>query len=272
MLNQCTVFFISDRTGITAETLGLSLISQFENIQFSHITLPFIDSIEKAYSAKKRIEEASENGRPLVFATIINPDIHAILQQNSAYYIDFFKSFIPKLENELKTSAAHIAGRSHGLTNTRAYNTRMEAINYALAYDDGAKTTEYHLANVILVGVSRCGKTPTSLYLAMQYGVRAANYPFTEEDLTQFGLPSLLKPFHKKLFGLTIDPKRLHAIRESRKPNTQYAKLEQCKLEVKLVERIFENEQIPYLSSTNLSVEELATKLMSMIGLERQPH
>ncbi|WP_075067085.1 posphoenolpyruvate synthetase regulatory kinase/phosphorylase PpsR [Candidatus Berkiella aquae] len=269
---QRTVFFISDRTGITAETLGLSLISQFEGIPFIHVTLPFVDSAEKARETTQRINQAyqQDGAQPLVFATIVDPEIRSLLEKCDGFYIDFFKTFIPGLENELKMASANVMGRIHGVGDSNVYNTRIEAVNYALNYDDGARTNGYDTADVILVGVSRCGKTPTSLYLAMQFGIRAANYPITEEDLHSTQLPKALRPYQHKLFGLTIDPKRLHAIRSSRRPNSQYAQLAQCENEVKTVEAMFHQENIPYLSSTNLSIEELATKLMVISGIERR--
>lgn len=266
------VFFISDRTGITAENLGLSLLSQFEGIHFTQVTLPFVDSIEKAVAATNRINQSvsTDEQKPIVFATIVNQEIRKILQDSKACYLDFFQTFIPTLENEFSTHSANVMGRSHGVNNTHAYNTRIEAVNFALNYDDGARTNGYDSADVILIGVSRCGKTPTSLYLAMQFGIRAANYPITEEDLDGTHLPKALRPFHKKLFGLTIDPKRLHAIRQGRSPDSRYATLAQCEHEVKAVESLFEHEKIPFLSSTNLSIEEIATKLIVATGIERR--
>ncbi|MGE3317763.1 MAG: pyruvate, water dikinase regulatory protein [Candidatus Berkiella sp.] len=271
-MKRRTVFFISDRTGITAETLGLSLISQFEGIPFHHVTLPFVDSIEKANETTARINEAfqQDGERPLIFATMVNNDIRALIEKSQGYYIDFFKAFIPGLEQELNTASANVMGRIHGVGDSNTYNTRIEAVNYALNYDDGARTNGYDTADVILVGVSRCGKTPTSLYLAMQFGIRAANYPITDDDLHSTHLPKALRPYHDKLFGLTIDPKRLQAIRQGRRPNSQYAHLAQCEKEVKTVEAIFHHENIPYLSSTNLSIEELATKLIVIAGIERR--
>ncbi|MGD9592337.1 MAG: pyruvate, water dikinase regulatory protein [Candidatus Berkiella sp.] len=266
------IFFISDGTGITAENLGLSLLSQFEDIHFTQVTLPFVDSIEKAVAATNRINQSiSVNEQmPIVFATIINPEIRKVLKETKACYLDFFETFIPTLEKELGTTSANVTGRSHGVSNTHIYNTRIEAVNFALNYDDGARTNGYDSADVILVGVSRCGKTPTSLYLAMQFGIRAANYPITEEDLQDNHLPKVLRPFQKKLFGLTIDPKRLHTIRVGRKPDSRYATLAQCEHEVRAVEKLFQNHQIPFLSSTNLSIEEIATKLLFTTGIERR--
>lgn len=267
-----TVIFLSDRTGITAETLGHSLISQFESIQLTHVTLPFIDSVEKAQQATRRFQQAfDEDGeKPLVFATILNPMIRAILEKGQCYFIDFFKTFIPELEKELKISSSNVSGRIHSAENAKAYNTRIEAVNFSLNYDDGARTSGYDSADVILVGVSRCGKTPTSLYLAMQFGIRAANYPLTDHELETHTLPKILLQHREKLFGLTIDPERLHAIRSQRRPNSQYADKAQCAREVAAVEAMFEHENIPHLSSTNLSIEELSTKIMVMTGINRR--
>lgn len=271
-MKRRTVFFLSDRTGITAETLGLSLISQFENIDFAQVTLPFVDSIEKAVEATNRINQSAsdQENKPIIFSTILNPDVRHILECSNAYYVDFFKTFLPGLESELKMSSANVTGRIHSAGDVHAYNTRIEAVNYALNYDDGARTSGYDSADVILVGVSRCGKTPTCLYLAMQFGIRAANYPMTEDDLHVTTLPKALKPHRNKLFGLTIDPKRLHAIRQGRSPDSNYATLLQCEREVKAVEDLFFHENIPFLSSTNLSIEELATKLIVISGIERR--
>lgn len=271
-MKRRTVIFLSDRTGITAETLGHSLISQFETIQLTHVTLPFIDSIEKAQEATLRFQQAydADGEKPLVFATVLNPEIRAILEKGQCYFIDFFKTFIPELEKELKIPSSNISGKIHSAENAQAYNTRIESVNFALNYDDGARTSGYDSADVILIGVSRCGKTPTSLYLAMQFGIRAANYPLTDQDLESHTLPKILRPYRSKLFGLTIDPKRLHAIRSHRRPNSQYADEAQCAKEVYAVEAMFQHENIPYLSSTNLSIEELATKMMVITGISRR--
>lgn len=265
-----TVFFVSDRTGITAETLGLSLLSQFEAMHFTQVTLPFIDSIEKANEATQRINQSklTDGERPLVFSTIVPPEVRTVLKNADAYVIDYFDSFISGLEKELNLAAMPVMGKAHGVGHT--YNTRIEAVNYALTYDDGAKTSGYSSADVILIGVSRSGKTPTCLYLAMQFGLRAANYPLTEEDLDHPGLPNILVPYRKKLFGLTISAERLQAIRTHRKPDSRYATLKQCEQEVKAIENLYIQENIPYLNSTDLSIEELATKMIVMAGIERR--
>lgn len=271
-MNHRTAYFISDRTGITAETLGLSLISQFDHIYFTQVTLPFIDSKLKALEAKKRIESPNKNdeGRPIIFATIINNEVRDIIKGCDAYFLDFFKTFIGPLEAELQSASSKTIGRVHGVFDLGEYNTRIESVNFALNFDDGGRVSGYEQADVILIGVSRSGKTPTSLYLAMQYGIQAANYPLTERDLNQTEIPAILQPHRNKLFGLTIDPVRLQAIRAQRRPNSKYAQLAQCQRETRQIEALFKQENIPFLSATNLSIEELATKLMDIVGLRRR--
>lgn len=263
-----TAFFISDRTGITAEGLGHSLLSQFEGIKFKRVRLPFLDSVEKARDALAQINETSmaDGQRPVVFSTLILPAVRNIIEQSDALFLDLFEMFIVPLEAELGVSSSHAVGRSHaaGLN----YNSRMDAVNFTLNHDDGGITRDLHLADIILIGVSRCGKTPTSLYLAMQYGISAANYPLVPEDFTSEALPQVLKPLRSKLHGLTIRPERLHQIRTERSPNSRYAALDNCQAEVKQAENLMRQANIPYLDITTMSVEEIATTIMHQTGLK----
>jgi regulator of PEP synthase PpsR (kinase-PPPase family) len=265
-------FFISDRTGITAETIGLSLISQFESINFNRITLPFVDSQDKAMEAAASINKAYEEtgAHPIVFGTIITPEIRQIVRDTPCFYLDFFKTFIPGLEQELGVQSDNAIGKIHSVGNMNTYNTRIDAVNFALNYDDGARLQGYEESDIIIIGVSRCGKTPTCIYLALQYGIQAANYPITEEDLDELKLPKALQPHKKKIFGLSIDPQRLQNIRSERRPNSRYATPQQCMREVRAVEKLFLQENIPYITSTNLSIEELATKILVISGATRR--
>ncbi len=268
-----TVFFISDRTGITAETLGHSLITQFDKMSFTQVTLPFIDTEEKASEAVDKINLAckTDGVRSIVFSTVIDDAIRTQLSASQGFFMDFVHTFIGPLEKELGIKSNHTVGRSHGVGNIQIYDMRIEAVNYALRHDDGATTQQYEKADLILLGVSRSGKTPTSLYLAMQFGLMVANYPLTEEDMRPgMTLPTPLQPYHAKLFGLTITPKQLQSIRSIRRPNSPYSNLEQCRREVQFVEALYTQEKIPYLSSTNRSIEELATKMMDIMSIERQ--
>ncbi|CAM3826051.1 MULTISPECIES: pyruvate, water dikinase regulatory protein [Pseudomonadaceae] len=267
-----TAFFISDGTGITAETLGQSLLAQFENIQFTKLTRPYIDSIEKARAMVQQIDAAAERdgARPIIFDTIVNRDIRAILDTANGFMIDIFSTFLSPLEQELSSHSSYSVGKSHSIGQHSNYMERIEAVNFALDNDDGARTHYYDKADLILVGVSRCGKTPTCLYMAMQYGIRAANYPLTEDDMERLQLPESLKKHRDKLFGLTIDPDRLTAIRHERKPNSRYASFAQCEFEVREVEGLFRRENIAFINSTHFSVEEISAKILVEKGVERR--
>lgn len=269
-----TVFFISDSTAITAETLGHSLLTQFDHIIYEQVTLPFIDTMEKAANVVKQIniEENKTGLPPLVFSSLINPNIRQAIMNSKGICFDLFDTFITKLEKELSVESSQVIGRYHSLIDNNSYDVRIDAVNYALGSDDGISTKSYDQADVILVGVSRAGKTPTCLYLGMQFGIYAANYPLTEEDL--FGrsdeLPHVLMPFRRKLFGLTIYAERLQKIRSQRRPNSRYSSFDQCQREIMAAESLFSSERIPSINVTTMSVEEIAAKVLHENKLERR--
>ena len=266
-----TVFFVSDRTGITAEVLGNSLLSQFEQIDFQRRTLPFVDTPERIAEAVAVINQtaAAEKQRPVVFSSIVDETMSARLGLANALFLDLFQVFIAPLEAELNAKSSHAAGRSHGIANSMEYFARMEAINFAQAHDDGAATRDLGKAQVILVGVSRCGKTPTTLYLALQFGILAGNFPLTPDDFADGKLPASVVPHRGKLFGLTIDPDRLQQIRETRRPGSKYAALESCRYEVREALQLMHREGIPTIDTTNRSIEEIATTILHRAGLQR---
>jgi len=266
-----TVFFVSDRTGITAEMLGNSLLSQFEQIDFKRRTIPFVDTPERIGEVVSIINEtaATEKQRPVVFSSIVDETMSAQLGLANALFLDLFQVFIAPLEAELDAKSSHAAGRSHGIANPMEYFARMEAINFAQAHDDGAATRDLAKAQVILVGVSRCGKTPTTLYLALQFGILAGNYPLTPDDFADSKLPGSILPYRDRLFGLTINPERLQQIRQARRPNSKYAALENCRYEVREAEQLMQRERIPTLDTTARSIEEIATTILHRAGLQR---
>lgn len=266
-----TVFYISDGTGISAETLGHSLITQFQNIHFQSHTLPYIDTEEKAKQAVEHINKSFDlyKERPLVFSTIVKPSVRNIIAESNGLVIDFFQSHVGTLEKELGVASSSAVGLSHAVQDVERYNSRIEAVHFALQCDDGVHTASYKTADIILLGPSRSAKTPTCLYLAMQYGIRAANYPLTEETLHAFNLPKALEQNHSRLFGLTISPERLHEIRSKRRPESQYASLTQCREEIHRSESLFNKEKIPYINSTTLSIEELSAHILTRAGLRR---
>ncbi|GAB4128399.1 MAG: pyruvate, water dikinase regulatory protein [Sideroxydans sp.] len=264
-----SVFFVSDRTGITVEKLGRSLLSQFDGVQFSTQAIPFVNNANQAAEAARRINECAqrEGVRPIVFSTLVQPDTRALIERCDAFVLDLFESFIVPLEAELGVPSSHAVGRSH---ETRLdYNARMDAVNYALNHDDGGVTRDLGRAQIILAGVSRSGKSPTSLYLALQFGIYAANYPLVDEDFQNNALPAALQPLLPKVYGLTIQPERLASIRAERMPNSRYAALENCREEVKKAEALMRKNGIPLLDVTTISVEEIATTLLHLTGLKR---
>ncbi len=270
MTQRRTVFFVSDGTGITAQMLGHSLLTQFEGVQFSQVTLPFVDSAEKAEECLARIGAEADNGQPIVFSTLVNSDVREVLRRSNALFIDFFESFIDPLEAGLGVKSSHTIGRSHSAMDKKEYQQRIEAINFAMAHDDGASHRELGLADVILIGVSRSGKTPTSLYLALQFGVMAANYPLIPEDFHRGKLPEALRAEKTRLYGLTIAPERLHEIRKERRPGSQYADLDNCRFEVEAAETLMRREGIRSINSTSKSIEEIATTILRELRIQRQ--
>jgi len=267
-----TVFFVSDQTGITAETMGHSLMTQFDGIEFRQVTVPFISTVDKAIEAVRKIDLVGEEEgvRPIVFSTLVQEEVRNVVRGSSGFFLDFFDPFLAPLENELKTQSTHMASRTHRMADTHAYAMRIDATNFALANDDGSLVRDYERADLILVGVSRSGKTPTCLYLAMQYGIFAANYPLTDDDLESSKLPPALEGHMRKLFGLTIRPDRLQQIRNERRPDSRYASASQVTFEVRAAESLFERVGIPMIDATEVSIEEIASRILDRTGIERR--
>ncbi|MGN6236611.1 posphoenolpyruvate synthetase regulatory kinase/phosphorylase PpsR [Dyella sp.] len=267
---QRTVFFISDSTGITAETIGNSILAQFEGMEFDKHRLPFVDDARKAEAAALRIKTryAQTGDRPIVVNTMADRALCDIVATSGALMLDVFAPFIGPLEEELGAKRSGAVNRSHGLVDFDKYEARINATNYALSHDDGIDV-DYAQADLILVGVSRSGKTPTCLYMALHYGVSAANYPLTDDDLDKLELPARLRPYKDRLFGLTIDPQRLAQIREQRRANSRYATIEQCRWELAQADKLMRREGIPNLNTTHVSIEEIASKIFERFGIER---
>jgi regulator of PEP synthase PpsR (kinase-PPPase family) len=270
-VSRRTVFFVSDQTGVTAETLGHSLMTQFEGLEFRPVTLPFVSSVDKAHEAVRRIDRAAsdEGLRPIIFSTLVQDELRDIVMNANGLFLDLFSAFVGPLERELNTRSTHRAGRAHGIADLAAYTARINATNFALANDDGTGG-DYAHADVVLVGVSRVGKTPTCVYLALQYGVFAANYPLTEDDLEAGKLPARLEPFRRKLFGLTIRPERLQQIRTERRPESRYASRAQVQYELRAADAMFVRFGVPSLDTSESSIEEIASRILNTTGIERR--
>jgi regulator of PEP synthase PpsR (kinase-PPPase family) len=264
-------FMVSDRTGITAENLGLSLLCHFPTVHFKTVALPFIDSREKALDAVNQINAAAErSGRtPLVFATLADDEVRATISSSRGVVFDLFDTFLAPLEKELGLASEHSVGSSHGVLDPKKYTSRISALNYTMRVDDGMNVDHYDQADVVVIGVSRTAKTPTSLYLALHFGIFAANYPLIGEDLDRGRLPDRIVRHRQKLFGLTIDPERLQQIRSERYDKGRYAQLKQCQYEVAQAEALFRRERIPYVDTTSKSVEEIAATILHRAHLKR---
>lgn len=267
-----TLFILSDHTGITLEHLVKTLVTQFDDACCESLVFPFLDSPAKIEAAVREIDRAAseDDAPPIVFSSIVDEGLRARLKGSKAAVFDIFDTFLPGLTEAIGVpSRAHV-GRSHGIGDQGRYERRVAAVNFALNFDDGSRLRGLDNADLILIGVSRCGKTPTCLYLAMQYAVRAANFPLTEEDFLLGRLPKALNDYRDRLFGLTISPDRLHRIREERRPRSGYASLSRCRDEVSAAEDLYRNHLIPFLDSTSVSIEELAIEIMQRVGVERQ--
>lgn len=267
-----SVFFISDGTAITSETLGRSILSQFPTVPFETRVIPYVDTLDRADEAVNQINLAHQRDgvKPLVFDTIVDPVIRERINGADAFNLDIYEGLISKIADEIKVQPAPHTGHAHGDVDSENYKSRIDAVHFALDNDDGARTTHYDAADIILVGVSRSGKTPTSLYLALQFGIRAANYPLTEDDLYENSLPKALKPYRDKLFGLVIDTDRLVKIRNERRSGSRYASYQQCQQELRAIQGIYISQGIPNIDVSTMSIEEIATRILQMTGLKRR--
>ncbi len=267
-----SVFFISDGTAITVETLGRSILSQFPDVEFTVRVMPYVDTEERALDVVHAINETAEQDHslPIVFDTLVDPAVRAIISTANAVNLDVFEGVINKISTEIDVQPSPSVGNSQSDVDSEGYKSRIDAVHFALDNDDGARTRHYDMADIILIGVSRSGKTPTCIYLALQYGIRAANYPITEDDLDDNRLPSVLKQYRSKLFGLMISPDRLVAIRHERKANSRYASFQQCQMELRAIQGIYTSQGIPSIDVSEMSVEEIATRIIQRTGLKRR--
>jgi regulator of PEP synthase PpsR (kinase-PPPase family) len=265
------VFYVSDGTGITAETIGHSLLTQFTGTRFATDRIPFVDTVDKARHVAARIREAGVAAglRPVIVSSCVDAELIQALGESGALVLDVFAPYIAPMEQELGLKRMPQVGQAHGIVDFDTYHRRINAMNYALTHDDGMRL-DYAEADLILVGVSRAGKTPTCVYLALHYGIRAANYPLTDDDLDSDRLPPKLQSYRRKLFGLTIDPERLQQIRQERRPNSRYSQLDTCRREVAQAEAMFQVERIPVLSTTHASIEEIASRVLESLGINRE--
>lgn len=264
------VYIISDRTGVTAGTMAHTLLTQFPKINFERHTIPFVDADDKVKSTIRQINRSYKlhQAKPLIFTSFMDTNFTHEFEKSEGIVIDLFKPFIEDLEHHLHSDSSHKAGQAHGIVKEHDYMHRMDAINFSMKYDDGVRTGDYHKADLILVGVSRAGKTPTSLYMALHYGLNTANYPLADDDFEAGKLPDALIDSRDRLFGLTIDPFQLQKIRQKRRADSQYSSINQCQQEVRQAQQFFKRYRIPHTDSTAMSIEELASLIVHRMDLE----
>lgn len=261
-------FFVSDSTGITAETLGSALLVNFPGIAFDHHTIPFVDTPSRAAAVVAEVERAAAAGQgPIIFTTVKQASLRALLGASPAVTIDLLAGHLVELERALGTTASEQLGQYHGVGDLEKYHARMRAVEYAIEHDDGQSARALDLADVIVIAPSRCGKTPTTMYLALQYGLLVANYPLTDDDFPTEGLPRTVAPYAARCFGLTTTPLRLSQVRHERRPRSQYASLAQCTLELRRAEELYRRHRMPFLNSSTKSVEEMSAVIMQTMKL-----
>jgi regulator of PEP synthase PpsR (kinase-PPPase family) len=263
-----TVFFLSDSTGITAETLGNTLLTQFPAQHLERRSIPFITTVDQAEEVVAVIDQLAAAGpRPIVFSTTVGLDVRAVLARSRGHFFDLIGAHIGQLEQALHASASGQPGQAHGVGDAVRYQSRMAAVEYAIEHDDGQSLRALERAELILIAPSRCGKTPTTMYLALQHGILAANFPLVEEDFETLALPKPLQPFARKCFGLTSLPVRLSQIRQERRPGSNYASLNQCTFELRNAEDMYRVNRIPFVNSASMSVEEISATVLQKMEL-----
>ncbi len=263
------VFFLSDSTGISAETMGNALLIQFPELHFERTVIPFISSVEEARRVVRELDAtlAASARTPLVFTTAASDAVRLELRTTKCPVIDFFDLHMQRVEAILDTRGVRLAARLHGVGDVQRYNSRMQAIEYTIEHDDGQSVRGLDKADVVLVAPSRCGKTPTAMYLALQHGLFVANYPIVEEDLDTNELPRPVRDLRERCFGLMTTPARLSAVRQERRPGSQYASVEQCTFELRRTEAMFAMHQVPVVDSSTKSVEEIATMILQNLNV-----
>ena len=265
------VFFLSDSTGISAETMGNALLIQFPELTFDRTLIPFISTPEEAREVVAQLDEAMRGPvPPLVFTTAAVDAVREELLKTTAPIIDFFGIHMTNVESQLGARGLHEARRLHGVGDVRRYNDRMAAIEFAMEHDDGLGTRGLDRADVVLIAPSRCGKTPTAMYLALQHGLFVANYPLVDEDLETTDLPRPVKALRDKCFGLTTTVSRLHRVRQERRPDSRYSSQAQCRTELTAAGAMYARHRLPVIDTSAASVEEIAAIVIQTLARERR--
>lgn len=257
------VYVLSDATGISAETMASALLLQFPQVPFERHVIPFIVTVEEARKVVAQLDAVAAGPvTPLVFMTVVNDEVRAALQSITVPIIDFVGDHLPVIERTLGRAGDHQPARLHGTGDQRRYNRRMAAVEYAIEHDDGQSLRALDKADLVLIAPSRCGKTPTTMFLALQHGIFVANYPLIDEDLEVDELPRPVREMKDRCFGLISSPQRLTEVRTERRPDSRYASPEQVQWELSRARRMYRDHDIPFIDTSTRSVEEIATIIL----------
>lgn len=263
-----TVYTLSDSSGETAELVTKSALSQFEASKARIFRLPKVRTLEQV---KEVFKNEIKSPAIIVYTLVLSEVREAVIEEASKYSIpvyDVLGDLVSKLENILKASSLHEPGLR--LKVDQSYFNRMDAIHYAIKYDDGQNLNGINSADVVLMGVSGTGKTPSSMYLAQHYGLKAANIPIvynTEPPKKLFQIES------SKIIGLLCDPLILQSFRNTRANVLQmdysadYCDFDHITKEVEYSKKIFKELKCHVVEMTNRAVEETAVEIISKLRM-----
>ena len=263
------VYYVSGSTAILAEDMGKALLAQFHGIRFREEKIPFIHTPDDAKKALAHILRQSDGTQPLLFCTIMDQATRDVFNCPQVQFFDIFLNTLEALEKALESKALREPGYSRHFTISKM-DKRVDAIHFSLEHDDGTRTAEYDEAEIILIGVSRSGKTPVSIYLATHMELKAANFPLTSDHLEHYELPKDIVRNRKRVVGLTSSPQYLHNIREKRYAGSSYASLANCTRELQQAKQLFMRHNIKILNVEGRSIEEIAVQAIQAIGLAKK--
>ncbi len=266
MVNTYQIYLISDSTGETLERIFLALKAQFKNIEYKIHSYSFTRTENQIL---KILEDAQTNNNSIILYTIVDNNLAKYLANTSGDKkipcFGVLGNLILNFSKILNQKASHEPSGQHILN--EEYYDRIEAIQFTMNHDDGNLLNDIDKSDIILVGVSRTSKTPTSIYLANK-GFRISNIPLVNEN----SLPEKLKkdPHFTCVVGLSTEAERLADLRKNRmnslkeKENTEYTNLDNIKDEVLKAKKTFQKYKWPVIDVTRKSVEETAASIIKI--------
>ena len=266
MNNTYQIYLISDSTGETLDRVFLAIKAQFKNIEYDVKSYFFTRTKNQVL---KILEEANKNKNSIILYTIVDSGLAKFLanesDQKKIPCFGVLGNLILSFSKLLNQQASHVPSGQHVLN--EEYYERIEAIQFTMNHDDGNLITEIGKSDLVLLGVSRTSKTPTSIYLANK-GFKTSNIPLVNEN----SIPQNLKdnPKITCVVGLTTEAERLVDIRKNRmitlkeKDNTSYTDIKKIREEVESAKKTFAKYKWPTIDVTRKSVEEVAASIIKI--------